>query len=157
MEAFLLILAGVCMLIGIIGSILPGLPGMPLSYVGLWIAQATDRVDFSWQMLLVWGIITVLVQVLDYVIAAWGTKLFDGSKYGAWGSTIGVLVGMFFGAWGIILGPFLGAVLLERAHGEDLSKALSSGWGSCLGMLIGTLIKITCCIWMTISFVQAIW
>ncbi|MBO4666149.1 MAG: DUF456 domain-containing protein, partial [Paludibacteraceae bacterium] len=78
------------------------------------------------------------------------------SKYGAWGSTVGVFVGMFFGAWGILLGPFLGAVLFERAHGEELKSALRSGWGSCLGMLIGTVIKIVCCIWMTISFLQAV-
>ena len=157
METILLILAGIFLLIGLVGSIVPGLPGMPLAYIGLWIAQATDRVDFSWQMLLVWGIATIVVQVLDYVIAAWGTRRFGGSKYGAWGSTIGVFVGMMFGAWGFLLGPFIGAVLLEQAHGEELSKALRSGWGSCLGMLIGTLIKIACCIWMTVSFVQAVW
>ena len=50
MDIFLLIVAGICMIVGIIGCIVPGLPGVPVSYAGLWIAQATERVDFSWQI-----------------------------------------------------------------------------------------------------------
>ena len=65
MDIVLLILAFICMLVGIIGCIVPGLPGVPVSYVGLWIAQAADRIDFSWQMLLVWGSVTIAVTFLD--------------------------------------------------------------------------------------------
>ena len=104
MDIALLILAALCLLVGIIGCIVPGLPGTPIAYVGLWIAQATERVDFSWQTLLIWGIVTVVVSVLDYVVPAWGTKQFGGTKYGIWGSTIGVFVGLFFGAVGVIGG-----------------------------------------------------
>ena len=64
MEIFLLVIAFLFILLGIVGSVVPGLPGIPLAYVGLWIAQATERVDFSWQMLLIWGVVTVVVQVL---------------------------------------------------------------------------------------------
>ena len=96
MDIALLIIAGLCMLVGIIGCIIPGLPGTPIAYVGLLIAQVTERVDFSWQLLLVWGIVTVVVSVLDYVVPAWGTKQFGGTKWGVWGSTIGVFVGLFF-------------------------------------------------------------
>ena len=109
MDVVLLILAGMCLIVGIIGCIVPGLPGVPVAYVGLWIAQASERVDFSWQMLLIWGIVTVVVSVLDYVVPAWGTKRFGGTKYGVWGSTIGVFAGLFFGAIGVIVGPLAGA------------------------------------------------
>ena len=156
MDIFLLIVAFLFMLIGIIGCIIPGLPGTPIAYAGLWIAQATERVDFSWQMLLVWGIVTIIVSVLDYVIPAWGTKRYGGTRWGVWGSTIGVFVGLFFGALGVILGPLIGAVLGELISGKEFSLALKAGWGSFVGILFGTVIKLICCGMMTVALIQAI-
>ncbi len=157
MEIALLIIAGICMIIGILGSILPGLPGIPVTYAGLWIAQATERVDFSWQTLVVWGVVTILVSVFDYVIPAWGTKRYGGTKYGVWGSTIGVFVGMFFGAMGIIVGPLVGAIVGELIGGKGQNEALRAGWGSFIGILCGTVLKLICCGWMTVILIQAIW
>lgn len=157
MEITLLIIAGLCMLIGIIGCIVPGLPGTPIAYAGLWIAQATDRVDFSWKLLLTWGIVTVVVSVLDYVVPAWGTKRYGGTKYGVWGSTIGVIIGLFFGAVGVIVGPLIGAVIGELLAGKEVEQALRAGWGSFIGLLCGTILKLVCCGLMTTALIQAIW
>ncbi len=157
MDIFLLIVAFLLMLVGIIGCIVPGLPGVPLAYAGLWVAQATDRIDFSWQMLLVWGIVTVVVSVLDYVVPAWGTKRFGGTKYGVWGSTIGVFVGLFLGPWGVIIGPLAGAILGEMLGGKQVEEALKAGWGSFIGLLFGTVLKLICCGLMTVAIIQAIW
>lgn len=157
MDIFLLIVAGICMIVGIIGCIVPGLPGVPVSYAGLWIAQATERVDFSWQMLLLWGIVTIVVSILDYVIPAWGTKRYGGSKYGVWGSTIGLFVGLFFGAIGVIAGPLAGAIIGELIGGKEINQALRAGWGSFIGLLCGTVLKLICCGLMTIHLIQAIW
>ncbi len=157
MDIVLLILAALCMLIGLIGCIVPGLPGVPIAYAGLWIAQATERVDFSWQALLVWGIVTIVVTVLDYVVPALGTKRYGGTKWGVWGSTIGVFVGMFFGAVGVIVGPLAGAVLGEMLNGKEWREALRAGWGSFIGLLFGTILKLICCGLMTVSLIQAIW
>ena len=143
------------MLIGIIGCIIPGLPGVPVTYVGLWIAQATDKIDFSWQFLLIWGIVTVVVSILDYIVPAWGTKHYGGTKYGVWGSTIGVFVGLFFGAIGVILGPLVGAILGELISGKELGEALRAGWGSFIGILFGTILKLVCCGLMTTALIQA--
>ena len=156
MDIFLLILAFLCMLIGLIGCIIPGLPGVPVAYVGLWIAQATDKIDFSWQMLLIWGIVTVVVSILDYVVPAWGTKKYGGTKYGVWGSTIGVFVGLFFGAVGVILGPLVGAILGELISGKEFQQALRAGWGSFIGILAGTVLKLICCGLMTTALIQAL-
>lgn len=156
MEIFLLILAFVCMLIGIIGCIVPGLPGTPIAYLGLWIAQATERVDFSWQFMLIWGVAMVVVSVLDYVVPAWGTKRYGGTKWGVWGSTIGVFVGLFFGAVGVIVGPLVGAVVGELLSGKELSNALRAGWGSFIGLLCGTILKLICCGLMLTALIQAI-
>lgn len=157
MDIFLLIVAGVLMVIGIIGCIVPGLPGTPIAYAGLWIAQATDRVDFSWQILLIWGIVTIVVSVLDYVVPAWGTKQFGGTKWGVWGSTIGVFAGLFFGAAGVIIGPLAGAILGELIGGKKVEEALRAGWGSFIGIFFGTVLKLICCGLMTVSLIQAIW
>ncbi len=157
MEIFLLVIAFLLMLIGIIGCIVPGLPGTPIAYLGLWIAQATERVDFSWQFLLVWGIVMIAVSALDYIVPAWGTKHYGGTKYGVWGSTIGVFVGLFFGAAGVILGPLVGAVLGEMLSGKALAEALKAGWGSFVGILFGTVIKLICCGLMTVELIQAVW
>jgi hypothetical protein len=156
MDIFLLILAFLCMLVGIAGCIIPGLPGTPIAYLGLWIAQAAERVDFSWQLLLVWGLVTVAVSVLDYVVPAWGTKHFGGTQWGVWGSTIGVIVGLFFGAWGVILGPLAGAFIGELLGGKETREALRAGWGSFVGLLFGTIVKLVCCGLMLTALIQAL-
>ena len=157
MEIVLLILAFFMMLIGLIGCIVPGLPGTPIAYIGLWIAQATEKIHFSWQFLLIWGIVVVIISVLDYVIPAWGTKHYGGTKWGVWGSTIGVFVGLFFGAMGVIFGPLVGAVIGELISGKQLNDALKAGWGSFVGILFGTILKLIACGLMTVALIQAIW
>lgn len=153
MDIVLIILGALCLLAGIVGCIVPALPGVPLAYVGLWLLHITDRAQFSWQFLLIWGIITVVVQVLDYIIPVWGTKKFGGSKWGTWGSMIGLLLGMFLGPWGIILGPFMGAVVGELIAGKASSQALRAGFGSFVGLMTGTVIKLICCGMMTYYFI----
>lgn len=165
MDILLLVIAFLFLVIGIIGCIVPGLPGTPIAYAGLWIAQATDRVDFSWQFLLIWGIVTLVVSVLDYAVPAWGTKQFGGTKYGVWGSTLGVFVGLLFGAVGVILGPLVGAILFEllaialhsQINRENIAAAFRAGWGSFIGILVGTVLKLICCGLMTTALIQAIW
>lgn len=157
MDIVLLVLAFFMMLIGLIGCIVPGLPGTPIAYIGLWIAQATDKIHFSWQLLLIWGIVVVIISVLDYVVPAWGTKHYGGTKWGVWGSTIGVFVGLFFGAMGVIFGPLVGAVIGELISGKQLNDALKAGWGSFVGILFGTILKLIACGLMTVALIQAVW
>ena len=157
MDILLLVIAFILMLIGIIGCIVPGLPGTPIAYAGLWIAQITERVDFSWQFLLIWGVVTVVISALDYIVPAWGTKRYGGTKWGVWGSTIGVFVGLFAGPWGVILGPLVGAVIGELLGGKAAQEALRAGWGSFIGILFGTIIKLIACGLMLTALIQAVW
>ncbi|MCR4965256.1 MAG: DUF456 domain-containing protein [Bacteroidales bacterium] len=161
MDIVLIILGAICILVGLVGCILPILPGVPLSYAGLWLLQATSKVQFSWKFLIIWGIITIVVQVLDAVVPVWGTKVLGGSKAGVWGSTIGLVAGLFFGPWGIVLGPFIGAVAGEiLAHstedGMTLSQALKAGSGSFVGLMTGTVMKLVCVGLMIYYFVAAL-
>ena len=173
MDILLIVLGAICLLIGLIGCVAPVLPGVPLSYMGLLLLHWTERVQFSWQFLTIWAVITIVIQVLDYVIPAWGTKKFGGTKWGVWGSTIGLFVGMFLGPLGFIIGPFAGAVVGELLYfnrhpqpvdmattqlaNSNLNKAIRAGFGSFIGLLTGSLIKIVCCSMMIVYFVKELW
>jgi uncharacterized protein YqgC (DUF456 family) len=153
-----LITIGIILLIaGIVGCIVPALPGVPLSYLALVLLRFSDKGDeVSNRLLIVWAIVTVVVTALDYIVPAWGTKQFGGSKWGTWGSTIGVIVGLFMGPWGIIIGPFVGAVVFELLGGKPSREAVRAGWGSFIGLLTGTIIKLICCGLITWKFFSII-
>lgn len=152
---FLLIGFGIFfLLLGISGCILPALPGPPLSYAALLLLHFTGKYDFSMRFLIVWALITLVVTVLDYLIPVWGTKRFGGSKRGIWGSIAGLIVGMFFfPPFGIILGPIAGAVLAELSGGKNHRDALRAGFGSFVGFLAGTLLKLIASGLMTWYFI----
>ena len=167
MDVILIILGAICLLLGLIGCVAPVLPGVPLSYLGLLLLHWTDRAQFSWQFLTIWAVVVIVIQLLDYFIPAWGTKKFGGSKYGVWGSTIGLFVGLFMGPWGIIVGPFVGAVLgellyfnrhpqdrIEQSENTNFNRALRAGFGSFIGLLTGTILKLICCGMMVFYFVK---
>ena len=143
------------MILGIAGCLLPMLPGPPLSYLGLIAIHFSSKIDFSSKFLISWGIIVILVSILDYVIPIWGTKYFGGSKYGVWGSMAGLLAGLFIPPVGIIIGPFLGAVVGEILAGNK-QNALKAGFGSFIGFLAGTVIKLLVSLIMLYYFVAVL-
>jgi len=127
MDIFLVIVGFVCVIVGVMGSIVPVLPGLPISWVGLLLAHLTSVVPMDYTYLGIWLAVAILVLVLDYVIPAMGTKKYGGSKYGVWGTTIGLIVGMFFPPIGFIVGPFLGAYIGEMVHQKDSKIASRIG------------------------------
>lgn len=149
MDIFIAIVAIILGLVGIIGSVAPGLPGPPISWVGLlliylWGGGTKGGEPMPLTILLVMLAVTVIVTVLDYVVPAWFTKRTGGSKYGSWGSLIGLFVGMFFFApWGMILGTMIGAFAAELLFsGKGTNESLKAAWGAFLGFLSGTGIKL---------------
>ena len=153
MDTFWLILGILFMLAGIAGSIIPLLPGPPLSYVGLIIQQFKSEPPFSTKFLVYWAVIVIGISILDYIIPLYGTKKFGGSKYGMWGCTAGLIVGIFFTPWGIIAGPFLGAFIGELIASNQSGKALRAALGSFVGFLFSTLLKLVACILMAWYFI----
>ncbi len=130
-------------IVGFLGSILPVLPGPPIAYVGILLQQLREEPPFSTFWLVAWGAIVLIITILDYWFPVYGTKVFGGSKYGAWGSMIGLIIGMLFlGPFGVIIGPFLGAYIGEIIKGYPQGKALKAAFGSFLGFLAGTFVKI---------------
>jgi len=142
MDTFLIIAGLIFTLTGLIGCLLPVIPGPPLSFIALLLINFTKEVDLSTRFLLIMAILTIVVTILDYIIPVWGTKKFGGSKYGTWGATIGLIIGFFLGPVGIISGPFAGAVLGEMIGGASGNRAIRAGLGSFFGFLMGTGLKL---------------
>ncbi len=143
--------------LGIAGSILPGLPGTPISWVGMlllyvWGSGVNAAGNpMSLQTLIIWGVVVLIVSVVDYVVPMYFTKLTGGSKYAERGALIGLVAGIILTPIGMIAGSFLGAFIAEVQWGKkSSSEALLAALGSFLGFILGTGIK-------TIASVLILW
>jgi uncharacterized protein len=155
MDVLWLVLGGLLMIAGLAGCVLPFLPGPPLCFVALLLQQLQTNPPYSTKLLVMWAIITAIVTGLDYVIPVYGTKKFGGTRYGIWGCVIGLIIGLWFGPLGIILGPFIGALIGELIGNSNSEQAVKAAFGSFIGFLVGTLLKLICCFVMIWYFFQA--
>ena len=130
MDIVYIIIAFICAFVGIVGSVVPVLPGPPLSYVALVLLYFCENSSVSTSLLIVMGVLMAVITIFDYVAPAWMTKLKGGSKSASNGALIGIMVGLFLGPWGVIVGPFLGAfigeVLVSSSKGKAFNVALMS-------------------------------
>ena len=146
LDVFLLILSIVFLFGGIIGCILPVIPGPPLSFIALLLLHFSRFADFSPTFLWITAGITVVITALDYILPAIGTKKLGGSRAGTIGSILGMILGIFIiPPWGIIVGSFAGAFVGELIIGRDNRTAMLSGLGSFIGFVFGTLMKLIIC------------
>lgn len=157
MEWLWIVLGFVLIILGILGSLLPVLPGPPIAWFGLLIQNLRDPNPFSTQFLVIWAGIVVVTIVLDYVIPIYGTKKFGGTKYGAWGCTLGFLLAFWLGPLGVIIGPFIGAFAGEMIGGQETHKSLKAAFGSFIGFLVGSFLKIVVCFMMLYYLIKSIW
>lgn len=146
-------LALILMSFGLLGSILPGLPSTPLVVL----AAIGHRLYFGQQSASngVFVILLVLMAVslvMDYLASMVGAKKLGATWRGVLGAVVGGLIGIFFTLPGIILGPFLGATLFEMIGGREFKEAARAGVGAMLGLLVGALGKLACCVAMMILF-----
>ena len=142
MEIFLVCIALLLIVLGILGSFLPILPGPLTSWAGLLVLHFTEGVELSQTFLIITLLVAIFIYVLDYIIPAIGTKRFGGSKAGMIGTTLGLIIGLFSPIpFGIIIGPFIGALIGEMIHRNDFNKALKAAFGSFLGFIASTFLK----------------
>jgi len=151
----LLVILGCCFLIGgLLGCVIPALPGPPLCYAALLLIQITRFAAFSFKFLIIAAIVIAIVTFVDYLLPVWGTRKWGGSRAGTIGAVIGLLAGLFFAPVGIIVGPFAGAVAGELITGRNADAAFRSGFGSFIGFLFGTIMKVTLCLVITFYFIK---
>ena len=159
MDILLLAIGFACMILGIVGSFLPVLPGPGLSLLGLVLLYFTEAIPMNYWILGIALLVTVVISILDYVIPARGTKRYGGSSYGIWGTNIGLVVGLLAPIpLGFIIGPFVGAFIGELIYNsKDHSRAFKAAVGSFIGFLASTFMKFMVCIIYLGLFLVIVW
>ena len=148
MNVVLMVIALLLVLMGLVGSVVPGIAGPPFSFLGILVLSFVDGITYSTGFLLLMAVLAAVVFALDYVVPAWGTKKLGGSKAGVRGSTIGLILGLLvtfmfpIGFIAVLIGPFVGAYIGEKQAGTDDGKALKAAFGSFFGFLVGTGLKV---------------
>ena len=137
MVYVIIVLAILLALIGLVGAVVPGIAGTPFSFLALLALSFAEGATYSAKFLIIMGIIGAIVFTVDYVVPIWGTKKLGGTKAGVRGSVIGLFAGLF-----ITFVPFLGAYIGEKLAGTDDHLAWKSAFGSFVGFLLGTGIKL---------------
>ena len=157
-HALLWLGAGVLIVAGFIGTVLPGLPGVLIIYAGMWLGAWIDHFTrVGWPTLLILGVLTALALVADLIASLLGAKRVGASRQALIGSVLGGLAGplLGFGLVGLLFGPFVGAVIGELIARRPMIAAARVGFGTWLGLLAGTLVKIALAVSMLGIFVTA--
>ncbi|MCC8187628.1 MAG: DUF456 domain-containing protein [Bacteroides sp.] len=157
MDILLMILCGVCLLLGLVGCLLPILPGPPFAYIGMVFLYFTTPPPFTVWQLTGWLALVVLVQIVDYFIPIWGARRLGGSSWAVRGSIAGTIAGLFvFPPWGLLLGPLVGATAGELLGGRGLKHSIRAGLGVFVGFIAGTVCKFMLCGWFIYLYLQTI-
>tara|TARA_B110001454_G_C12698436_1_gene425510 strand:+ start:1205 stop:1705 length:501 start_codon:yes stop_codon:yes gene_type:complete len=159
MDIFLLLLGFVLVCLGIIGSFLPVLPGPLTGWFGLLLLHTTKIIPMDWTFLGITLAVAIIIFILDYFIPAIGTKHFGGTKYGVYGTTIGLIIGLLSPIpFGMLLGAFFGAFIGELIYdSKDTNRALKASFGAFLGFLASATIKFSIATVYFIFFIIQFW
>ena len=153
----IILLAIILALTGVFGAILPALPGPPLCFASLLTVYFACPGTVSLEILLWMLGLTILVTVLDYVAPIIMTKMGGGSKIAMWGSTLGIVAGLFFMPWGLVVGPLVGAFVGELIYGWQPWKSVKVALMSFIAFLITTGFKLVISLVMTYYTLAATW
>lgn len=157
-QTILYLVAALLMLVGIAGTVLPALPGIPLVFAGMVVAAWAGDFQYvgpGWLVAL--GILTVLSLGIDLLAGSMGAKRVGASKLALAGAVLGSIVGLFFGPLGLFAGPFVGALAGELVNRRDLGQATKVGVGTWFGILLGTVLKLGLAFGMLGLFAFAWW
>ena len=143
MHILLYAAAAVLIVVGLIGAIVPALPGIPLIFGGIWLIAGVDHYQHLglWWLLAI-AVVGVVGQMLDLFAGALGAKRVGASKQAVWGALAGTVIGVFFGLPGLLLGPFFGAVLGELSAGNSVLRSTHVGVSAWVGLIFGSIIKL---------------
>lgn len=143
MEIALTVVAVLLVIIGLAGTVLPALPGVPLIFGGLLLIAYQDGFNkVGVVTLVILGILTVFAFAIDYLAAIFGAKRVGASRLAIIGAAVGTIAGLFLGFIGIIIGPFVGAAIGEFITRQDALQAGKVGFATWLGIVIGVAVKL---------------
>lgn len=152
------VLAFGLVIVGLAGTILPILPGVPLVLLGLFLIAWLDGFErVGWWTLLWLTALTVLSVVIDFIATAEGARRFGAGRLAILGATLGLLFGLFFGLIGIVLGPFVGAVIGHLLGRAGLDASLRAGVGATIGVMAGTIAGVAIGFLIVLWFALAWW
>lgn len=159
MDLLLICVAGFFILLGIVGSFLPVIPGPITSWIGLFTLSFVSALPISTKFLIISLSIALFVFLLDIFIPIAGAKKFGGGKGSGYGATIGLILGiLFLGPLGIIIGVFFGAFLGEIIVNQNNKQgAFKAAFGSLIGFLSGTLLKFIVGLSFGFYFIRFVW
>ncbi len=158
MDIILVSLAAFLMILGILGSFLPVLPGVPISWAGLLVLYLAPSIPMNYWFLGITLLVAVLIYALNLIIPAMGTKRYGGSKFGMIGATIGLVVGLFSPVpFGVIIGPFLGAFIGEIINKSNRKSALKAAFGSFIGFLASSFMELIVAFSFLLLFLWKVW
>jgi len=157
-EGITIAIGSILIILGLAGSILPILPGPPLCFIGLFLLALVKHFSppLTPVLVIILAIVTILVIAMDYIIPLLGAKRYGASKWGVWGSVLGMVIGIFWSPFGMLLGAFIGAVVVEWIVGKKKAEALRAGWGVVMGTLFATILRLGVSGMMTYYFVLAL-
>jgi len=157
MDALWWTIAVILMLVGLAGTVLPALPGVPLIFAGIVLAAWIGHFEaISVTTLVILGLLTAIGVVADFVATALGAKRAGASRYGIIGAALGTVVGVFTGLWGLVFMPLVGAALGEFYVHRDALKAGRVGLATWVGMLLGTAVKLAIALTLIGVFLAAL-
>ena len=143
MNLLLWIVAAILVLIGFAGLVLPALPGIALIFCGLVVAAWAEQFAYvGWKTITFLALLTLFAGLIDLLAGVLGAKKFGASRYALIGAAIGAFCGLFFGIAGIVAGPFLGALFGELIARRDLKDAGIAAFGTWIGLVAGSAVKI---------------
>lgn len=152
------ILAGLLVVVGLLGVVLPVLPGVPILFAGLWLAAwASGFEHVGFWTLLILGKLAVLSILVDLLASLLGARRSGASTAGIVGAGLGAVAGLAMGLVGVLVGPFVGAVLGEMVHGRRLDHASRVGVGTWIGIIVGTAAKVAIAFTMLGLFALSWW
>ena len=159
MDLLLIVFGFCCLIGGIAGSVLPVIPGTPLAWIGLLLLYLAPSVTINYWVLGITFVVMLVVTILEYVIPAKGTKRYGGTKYGIWGTNIGLVVGLIAPIpFGFIIGPFIGAFVGEYIFSkQNHTNAFKAATGSFIGFLASAFIQFVVCVIFLGMFLGVVW
>ena len=156
MEIFFVSFALICGAVGLLGAVLPALPGPPVSFLGLLFLLLCSGVEVSATFIVVAGVIMAVITAIDYILPVWFTQLSGGSKESVRGALAGMLIGLLFLPWGIIIGPFIGAFVGEYLTCKRSGQAFKVASVSFIAFLVTTALKLIYSVVLLFYIVKAV-